>query len=121
MKNTIEESGKVLIEFANKFGLIVVAVVISMIARSIYKGTSIKRLLLKIPIAAIMGIILAVLLGEYTDFSSNVITVFCAIIGAYTGEVLDGLEQIFRWLPSFIKEVFSTKLNVKNDKDDELK
>lgn len=110
MKNTIQEMGKPLIEFANRFGLIILITIVSMIARAIYKGTPIKRLLLKIPIAAIMGVVVAVLLTEYTDAPESVISVSCAVIGAFAGEVIDGLEDLFKWFPGFVKEILNLKL-----------
>ncbi|MGM5630275.1 hypothetical protein O2K51_05175 [Apibacter raozihei] len=112
MKILINNLIESVFDFINRFGLIFLTTLISMIARAVYKGTSIKRLLLKIPISAVIGIAASILLQEYTDVSTNSIMVVCAITGAYSGEVLDGLEQLINWLPEFIKKIINKNFNL---------
>ncbi len=121
MKHSLTEISKPLLEFANRFGIIILVTIISMIARAIYQGTSIRRLLLKVPISAVIGIVIGVLLQEYTNISTNIIIVSCSVVGAYSGEVLDGIEQLLKWFPDFIKKAVSKKFNIeephKNEKE----
>lgn len=115
MKHTVTELSKSLVDFSNRFGIIILVTIVSMIARSVYKGTSIRRLLLKIPISAIIGMVLGVLLQEYTDTPTNVIIISCSVVGAYSGEVLDGIEQLVQWIPQFIKKVIQKKFDIEDD------
>ncbi|WP_128330269.1 hypothetical protein [Apibacter sp. HY039] len=112
MKNHFTELGQPILEFINRFGILILATSLSMIARAVYKGTSVKRLLLKVPISSITGIVVGILLQEYTDVSTNTIMVVCAITGAYTGEVLDGMEQLINWIPEFIKKLINKHFNL---------
>ncbi|MCT6869744.1 hypothetical protein [Apibacter sp.] len=116
MINYLNDINKTLFDFINHYGNIILVTVISMVARSIYKGISIGRLFLKIPISTIIGIVIGMLLEEFSEESNNTILVICMITGAYTGEILEGIEQLLKWTPLVIKKIICKKLDI-DDKD----
>ena len=111
-----KEINETLFDFFIQNKGVILVTVISKIARSLYKGTSVCRLLIKTPISIIIGISMGILMQEFTDVSHNTIYVLCMLTGAYTGEILDGIEQLLKLIPSALKKIISKKLDI-DDKD----
>lgn len=70
---------------------------------------------IKAPISTVIGISTGILSQEFSDTLNNTTQALCMSTGAYTGEILENIEQLLKWIPSIIKKMISKKLEI-NDK-----
>jgi hypothetical protein len=123
MKNTIHEIGNAFLEFFRRFGGVLTLIISSYMAKVIFteganKGAFLRNIV-KIPMAALIGLPCYILLMNHTYFDNDTCVAVSCVSCAFTGEIYDGILKLIKWIPEVVKLLISKRLNIDNEKKKE--